>query len=46
MILQESNGADPKETLAIGISFGNSNSGIAYTTSVGTFKWDYGEAEV
>ncbi|KAI4175146.1 MAG: hypothetical protein LQ343_001907 [Gyalolechia ehrenbergii] len=35
MILQESNGADPKETLAIGISFGNSNSGIAYTTSEG-----------
>ncbi|KAL8718463.1 MAG: hypothetical protein Q9225_004411 [Loekoesia sp. 1 TL-2023] len=35
MIVQESNGVDPQETLAIGISFGNSNSGIAYTTSEG-----------
>lgn len=35
MIIPESNGVEPEETLAIGISFGNSNSGIAYTTSVG-----------
>lgn len=35
MIVQEGNGADSEETLAIGISFGNSNSGIAYTTSEG-----------
>ncbi|KAL8837876.1 MAG: hypothetical protein Q9170_002351 [Blastenia crenularia] len=35
MIVQESNGTEPEETLAIGISFGNSNSGIAYTTSEG-----------
>ncbi|KAL8701379.1 MAG: hypothetical protein Q9201_004948, partial [Fulgogasparrea decipioides] len=33
--MEESNGADPEETLAIGISFGNSNSGIAFTTSEG-----------
>ncbi|KAL8689991.1 MAG: hypothetical protein Q9218_004465, partial [Villophora microphyllina] len=33
--MEESNGAEPEETLAIGISFGNSNSGIAYTTSEG-----------
>lgn len=36
MIVQDSNGADPEEVLAIGISFGNSNSGIAYTTAVRT----------
>ncbi|KAL9603566.1 MAG: hypothetical protein Q9219_001069 [cf. Caloplaca sp. 3 TL-2023] len=35
MITTESNGVDPEETLAIGISFGNSNSGIAYTTKEG-----------
>ncbi len=34
MSVEESNGVDPEETLAIGISFGNSNSGIAYTTAV------------
>lgn len=34
MAVEEHNGADQEETLAIGISFGNSNSGIAYTTSV------------
>ncbi|KAL8708115.1 MAG: hypothetical protein Q9220_006969 [cf. Caloplaca sp. 1 TL-2023] len=33
--MEESNGVDPEETLAIGISFGNSNSGIAYTTTEG-----------
>ncbi|KAL8946068.1 MAG: hypothetical protein Q9222_007487, partial [Ikaeria aurantiellina] len=33
--MEESNGVDPEETLAIGISFGNSNSGIAYTTAEG-----------
>ncbi|KAL8958829.1 MAG: hypothetical protein Q9193_004190 [Seirophora villosa] len=32
MIVQD---IDPEETLAIGISFGNSNSGIAYTTAEG-----------
>ncbi|KAL8913574.1 MAG: hypothetical protein Q9171_001658 [Xanthocarpia ochracea] len=32
---EESNGVDSEETLAIGISFGNSNSGIAYTTAEG-----------
>ncbi|KAL8795142.1 MAG: hypothetical protein Q9182_007562 [Xanthomendoza sp. 2 TL-2023] len=35
MTLEESNGVDPEEILAIGISFGNSNSGIAYTTAEG-----------
>ncbi|KAI4149995.1 MAG: hypothetical protein L6R39_002380 [Caloplaca ligustica] len=35
MIVQDSNGVEPEEVLAIGISFGNSNSGIAYTTSEG-----------
>ncbi|KAL8915935.1 MAG: hypothetical protein Q9208_008777 [Pyrenodesmia sp. 3 TL-2023] len=35
MIVQDSNGVEPDETLAIGISFGNSNSGIAYTTAEG-----------
>ncbi|KAL8998825.1 MAG: hypothetical protein Q9169_002163 [Polycauliona sp. 2 TL-2023] len=35
MAAEENNGADPEETLAIGISFGNSNSGIAYTTAEG-----------
>ncbi|KAL8896321.1 MAG: hypothetical protein Q9207_007767 [Kuettlingeria erythrocarpa] len=35
MIVQDSNGTDPEEVLAIGISFGNSNSGIAYTTAEG-----------
>ncbi|KAI4279062.1 MAG: hypothetical protein LQ337_000577 [Flavoplaca oasis] len=35
MAVEEHNGADQEETLAIGISFGNSNSGIAYTTSEG-----------
>ncbi|CAL8576122.1 Hsp70 protein that interacts with Zuo1p [Xanthoria parietina] len=35
MTVEENNGVDPEETLAIGISFGNSNSGIAYTTAEG-----------
>ncbi|KAL8853399.1 MAG: hypothetical protein Q9221_001716 [Calogaya cf. arnoldii] len=35
MTAEENNGTDPEETLAIGISFGNSNSGIAYTTAEG-----------
>ncbi|KAL8740570.1 MAG: hypothetical protein Q9184_008473, partial [Pyrenodesmia sp. 2 TL-2023] len=35
MIVQDSNGVEPEEVLAIGISFGNSNSGIAYTTAEG-----------
>ncbi|KAL8810062.1 MAG: hypothetical protein Q9223_007832 [Gallowayella weberi] len=35
MTLEERNGVDPEEILAIGISFGNSNSGIAYTTAEG-----------
>ncbi|KAI4152071.1 MAG: hypothetical protein LQ341_000774 [Variospora aurantia] len=35
MIVQDSNGVAAEETLAIGISFGNSNSGIAYTTAEG-----------
>ena len=34
MAVEEHNGAEQEEALAIGISFGNSNSGIAYTTSV------------
>ncbi|KAL8967301.1 MAG: hypothetical protein Q9183_002985, partial [Haloplaca sp. 2 TL-2023] len=33
--MSDSNGVDQEEILAIGISFGNSNSGIAYTTSEG-----------
>ncbi|KAL8636038.1 MAG: hypothetical protein Q9228_006523 [Teloschistes exilis] len=33
--MEENSGPEPEETLAIGISFGNSNSGIAYTTSEG-----------
>ncbi|KAL8866658.1 MAG: hypothetical protein Q9174_006166 [Haloplaca sp. 1 TL-2023] len=32
--MSDGNGVDPEEVLAIGISFGNSNSGIAYTTSI------------
>lgn len=32
--MEESSTLEPEETLAIGISFGNSNSGIAYTTPV------------
>ncbi|KAL8772092.1 MAG: hypothetical protein Q9209_002758 [Squamulea sp. 1 TL-2023] len=36
MTVEESNGVESEdETLAIGISFGNSNSGIAYTTAEG-----------
>ncbi|KAL8791253.1 MAG: hypothetical protein Q9213_000210 [Squamulea squamosa] len=36
MTVEESNGVNSEEeTLAIGISFGNSNSGIAYTTAEG-----------
>lgn len=34
MTMEDNSGPEPEETLAIGISFGNSNSGIAYTTLV------------
>ena len=43
---EEINGTDPEETLAIGITFGNSNSGIAYTNSVGTGLQDKAKRKI